>query len=314
MTTPNGVRWGRDYKVTISTDQGAEVIIKPPMQIRFRIDNYPGGNNVDVAEITVFGLKRETIDMLLSSHETSKGDRQNDYTNIKIEAGYEGDIGQIMDATIITTSMSRQAPNQYITFHCRGFNQQQENAYIVRGWPANTPYADIVRDIAAAYGLPVRVLGNLDLGRALKGYAVQGSAKVELNKLRDTLVGKQGLYALRGFEWSIYNGVVVIKALGGSAPDAPIEVSATTGMIGMPKIGLNFITVETLLDPNFIVHQRINLIAQSRIYSGSELSSINPSNIDPNAGSGEYQIFSVSHSGDFYGGEWKTSLEVQRPR
>lgn len=115
--------------------------------------------------------------------------------------------------------------------------------------------------------------------------------------------------------WSGQDGNLVVKTVNQEIPeDQVLELTPTTGLVGTPAYSDDGIHIKMLLDPRVILQSMIkidNEIIQRQAIQINADGKQNPNAVDQNAifdKNGEYQVFSIEHSGDTFGDDWTTTV------
>ena len=115
--------------------------------------------------------------------------------------------------------------------------------------------------------------------------------------------------------WSGSDGKLVLKTVEQVIPeDQVLVLTPTTGLVGTPAYSDDGIHIKMLLDPRVVLQSMIkidNEIIQRQAIQINADGKQNSNAVNQNMifdKDGEYQVFSVEHSGDTYGDEWTTSV------
>ncbi len=115
--------------------------------------------------------------------------------------------------------------------------------------------------------------------------------------------------------WSGADGKLVLKTVEQVIPeDQVIVLTPTTGLVGTPAYSDDGIHIKMLLDPRVVLQSLIKIdndIIHRQAMQFSADGKQNANAINQNMifdKDGEYQVFTVEHSGDTYGDEWITSV------
>jgi len=287
---------GRTYRLVLKSGD-EELVYEPPMQIRFHVD-MKGGSSGATADVTVYGLSRKSRKLIFQQ-----------FDKLSLSAGYGDKRGLLFDGVIRNVETGREGSDQYIRFYAIAAGREQLLAYVNRSWGANTPKAEIIRDVAEAMLLPVEFIGDFsDLPPAIKGAVISKPAISALDELA----------SLHSFAWiRTPNRLTIIRIYpdGGRASrnGPPHPVSAENGMVGSPQILINGVEVKILLNAAITPADRIVVNAETRnfAFSGVYLAEMPQ---DRTGGNGLYTVVDMTHQGDFYGDTWVTSMRGIRSR
>jgi hypothetical protein len=171
--------FGRNYLLEITTTSGEVLRYEPPIETRFLVDNFPQHANA-TAGITVFGISswaRELIQL--------RDDAKNNYGTVILKAGYGDDIGVIFTGRINNVQVAKDGVNTCIKLYCSASSTEWD-ASSYQTWGDNTPYQEVIRDIAEGLGAPVEFVGDFsDLPVLLRGRNAGGKlCRVLLDELK----------------------------------------------------------------------------------------------------------------------------------
>lgn len=115
--------------------------------------------------------------------------------------------------------------------------------------------------------------------------------------------------------WSGADGKLVLKTVEQVIPeDQVLVLTPTTGLVGTPAYSDDGIHIKMLLDPRVVLQSMIkidNEIIQRQAMQINADGKKNPNAVNQNTvfdKDGEYQVFSIEHSGDTWGDDWTTSV------
>ncbi len=282
----SGELFGRNYKLTIKSSGGSEdLTFSPPMQITFGIEGIPNNHDA-LGRITIYGVSQETRSRIYR-----------EYDSITLSAGYNDDIGVIFHGQINNFETGRDGVNTYIRFYCRAFFRNRENAFISKSWGENTPVLEMVRDAAETLGLSLEIIGDFsDLPLAIKGKTRCVNSKDFLIELSDN------------YDFSHYfdGSKLVISRHGASREHVIHEISQNNGMEGAPRFYLQSLEVDVKLNHLIKPADEIKIY---RAYDQFNFSAMYYTSYRELISKGEFTVLSISHNGDFYHDEWKTTIK-----
>lgn len=205
---PGQKLFGRRARITIGALQSED--LRVVFRAKKSLSKEP-----NTCEVTIYNL---------SADSRAKIQRRGDV--LTLEAGYE-DLGTLFSGNTDTGTHERAGPDWLTKLHCGDGEQAYQHTRISMGFKPGTRAADVVKAVGKQLlngGIDVAAALNLNLpGEFSQGYAVQGNAAQELDKL---LKG-------RGYEWSIQDGKLQILQT-----DRPTNVlvvlSESSGLIGSP--------------------------------------------------------------------------------
>lgn len=287
--------WDRVYELKVG--DAAQILTvdgfgAEPAQIRFRIGMH-AYSFLQTAEITVYGLSAENRRLLYER-----------YTDVRLTAGYRNRYAQIFTGTIYNKTIGRDGAEVYVTLYCRAAGDAWASASVNQSWGNSTPAKEIIEDVAATFGYPIEFIGDFDdLPRAINGMTISQDSKAAMRSLSRNY----------SFTWSIENNQMIITRLGAGrvAADSIFRISAESGMVGSPRIRERGIDVTLKMNPAIRPQDTIEVENAT-----GELVFNNPnaSFFQDTLGVGRYQVFGVSHVGDYNGDMWDTIIEGINPR
>jgi len=300
MTDTISPQWIR--KVGLFLSQGDKGLDLSAFRIRFNVQNadIESPNN---AVIRVYNLSKETM----------KQKKLEEYTEVILNAGYEGgNYGIIFKGQIKQYKVGREsATDMYLDIFASdgdiGYNQGIVNTSLAAG---ATPAEAIKAAVASMPGLSSD-LSALTITKQnvpnIRGTVLMGMARARLRDLTTHLDSG----------WSIQDGVVVVTDNTGYRDGEAVKININTGMIGMPEQTGGGIKVQCLLNSRIRIGGRVQLnnaeiiqlfqqnpdsapIAYNQWSGFLSIAALSPD--------GMYRTFSVEHEGDTRGNTWQTSL------
>lgn len=295
--------FGRVYRVEV--ESGGETFLEAtgfpgeaanPLRVTFMVDQTPNAEHT-YGEVTIYGLNRDSRDSVYQL-----GDR------VVLTAGYENAYSVVMDAQINNVEIGREQTDSYVKLFCASAINEWEGA-IDRSWGRNTSYADIIRDAAAYFNLPVEMIGDFsDFPRALKGKTISRSAPSALRMLEKSLEKADRGY---GFDWYVENGTVVIARENAERADAADYLySAVTGLIGPPEVTEKGVDITVLMNPAIRPYNtfRVEAVNQQLTFNGIYYQG---QNFAQTKAQGRNRVISVKHEGDSHGDTWESQIVGQ---
>jgi hypothetical protein len=269
----------------------------------------------NTAVVRVYNLSKQTIDLAIQ-----------EYSNVVIQAGYEGNVGEIFRGTVkqyrrgkernvdsfldiyaadsdpaynfalMNTTLAPGAPSTILNQILTSFNDAQTQAQLSIDASANKQA--ITLDPAATGFL------NANGGILPRGKVMYGLARSYMRDLATTVRAR----------WSIQNGVVVLIPLDSYLSDDPIVINSATGMIGVPEATEQGIVLQCLLNPLMRVGRPVRL-NNADITSATIKQQFFPGYTDFNllatvdsSTDGLYRPVVVEHSGDTRESGWYTKI------
>ncbi|WP_033576166.1 phage protein [Dickeya chrysanthemi] len=284
--------FGRTYNLQITTVDGTVVTCEPPTQIRFMITNMPE-NQVATAQITLYGISAEYRALMQRFDEQKQR-----YGTVKLSAGYDSSSGEIYSGQINSVEIGRDGVSVYIRLNCWSIDTWRD-AVIGKTWGEKTPVADVLRDVAATFELPVEMIGDFSgLPAFQQGFTLAFTSS------RDFLNSRQSEW---GYSWYITTSRVTIVKSGASRAITH-EISSENGMEGMPRWYQTDMEVDVRLDhtiqPGDIIKVSSDFWTIS--YSGMYQTGLN-NKADRQRREGKFRVLATSHVGDYWGDLWTTT-------
>jgi hypothetical protein len=223
-------------------------------------------------------------------------------TKVLLRGGYESteELLFVGDARVIESK--REGADWVTTFRCGDGERAVQFARVSTSFASGTKISDAIRTIGKATKMDTGNLESLASGLSpslqyTQGLAVHGSAIKELEKA----------LKVAGYELSIQEGALLALKPGESTTEEVIELSEDSGLIGSPEVaggekkaGKNKAASKPVLKAKSLLHgqlrcgRRVSL--KSRQYNGL------------------YRIVKVDGSGDTFGGDWYSDLELEAAR
>lgn len=242
------------------------------------------------------------------------------FGRVQLAAGYEGDnYGMIFDGTVVLYIVGKENPvDSYIDIKA-GDEDELNNAAIGLTWPANTTNQKKAEDMIKAAGGSV---GKVDLGEYGKQKSLRSSSYIGLLEK-----GMRSLTNGAGADYYIDDGKHYVIPWDGYVKNEIIELSPTTGLVGIPKVTPQGIEAQCLLNPKLrlgtLVKIDIGSISEIPYLPGSGDSAWagGPTGNVPNTAyglfkypsaavnpKGIYKILLLEHHGDTRGNTWYSSI------
>lgn len=171
-------------------------------------------------------------------------------------------------------------------------------AFLGKTYSKGVLVQDVVTDLVQQIGKGLTTESKRTLDAALAGkrfsggYAMNGYA---CPALEDILIGA-------GLTWSFQDDQILVLARDGEdgfvAGQEYFEIGPDSGLVGSPEFASpphpgkpQLLKVKMLLNPVLRVGSRFRLVSQQR--------------------KGDFKIWTITHTGDTYGGDWYTEVEGQ---
>lgn len=260
------------------------------LRVEFDVQVSPG-DALSIADIKLTNLSKEST--------VSQRD------SILLRAGYEDKLDVIFSGFVTNALRQRDpgAPEVITRLICKSGQPATDRGSAAISFGKGTRVEEVIRALARAWPIPIDIdNGQFGADQLLTtGYVVDGDIPMALDELA---------YAYK-FDWVQERGRLVIAKPGVERNATPLLVNQFTGMIGIPEVSRGpdgigvFVAIQ--LDPFLRINGKIEV--------QSEFSTFNSGNLffselsgDANA-NGEYNVFSLRHTGDSHGDTWRTEIE-----
>lgn len=286
----------RDYELSVTAINGEVLTYRPPMEIRFAIDNSPQNANA-TARITIYGVSAKARD-LIQRYDA----QQKRYGNVVLKAGYKGNVGTIFSGRINNIEVMKDGVNTCLRLYCWTVGLEW-NKSIFKTWGADTPAVEVLRDTAAAFGAGVEVIGDFsDLPRNPRPYPSGGRL------CRDILNEMMSTWRYR---WRLTPSRTVIIREGAARDWATHDITSKNGMEGVPRWYLSTMELDVKLNHQIQPDDVINVTSSfwTINFSGMYQTDLQGlSEIQKQQRTGRFNVLSTYHEGAFWGDTWKTTL------
>lgn len=218
---------------------------------------------------------------------------------VVVQAGYEGTLAQIFIGDARTIEHTREGADWVTTIRCGDGERALQFARVNTSFGVGAQVSDVITTIGKATKLDVGNLASVAASvppsdQYTQGYVAHGSAVKELEKA----------LAKAGYELSIQDGAILALAPGESTTEEVIELSPETGLVGSPEMasgekkeGKNkapsrpVLKAKSLLQAGFGCGRKVKVISRNH--------------------SGLFRVVKLEHSGDTFGGDFYSSLELE---
>jgi len=229
-----------------------------------------------------------------------------EFTQVVIQAGYEGNYGQVFKGTIRQRRLGREdAVNSYVDITAADGDAAYNFATISHSLASATPgtVAAALLSAMQRFGITQGYQPAFSQNGSVRGRVYYGSVKEELRDFANA----------NDCVWSIQDGALTfIPKTAYVAGDAPI-ISPSSGLIDTPEQTQNGINMRVLLNPSIKIGQAVKLDATVNLYrfgldvqsqrQNANLAPLNKTNAD-----GLYYVMVAEHQGDTRGTPWYTDL------
>jgi hypothetical protein len=211
-------QWGRDYLLTFKNPENGVLITVKDLRIQFDISLYVDNRtNTNKGTISIYNLKDETLSLINTRFGT-----------ISLDAGYQGNIKNIVTADVINIKTSKSGGDTVTTFELiPGF----VNTGIKRvgvTFPDEISLQSVIEKVASELqlGLATTNKGDWTSIKCTYGYTAMGTGKQVLDDLAKT-------YAI---EWNIQDGKLVVTDRYATSDKAEraVILDKESGLIDIP--------------------------------------------------------------------------------
>lgn len=270
----------------------------------------PTGQALDLSELHIrFSImngdvqtpKTAIIRVYNLAGDTAKKVRK-EYTQVVLQAGYEGMAGVIFSGQIKQVRIGREnATDTFIEIIAAdgdvAYNQAKINKTLAAGWTPDD-LRNACLEAMAPFGITAGQLAALPTISAPRGRPLYGLARDYLRELAQT----------HGMSWSIVLGQLQMLPIDGTLGGAAIELTSNTGLIGMPQQTIDGIMVKCLINPLIKPGRQIK-INNASVQEAPISTSVGYVDTRPKMDSdGNYKVWAVSTTGDTRGNDWYMDL------
>ena len=266
----------------------------------------------DHCAIRIYNLSKETVKRITGGFSsTTNTHTVGEFTDISLNAGYQGNFGSIFKGTIKQFRVGREDNlNSYVDIFAADGDYLYSKT-ISMNIPAAKTYEEVIQAISEQVETDIDTTSvqisstNLVF---LRGAVIFGMARAKYRLLANNL----------NASWRIENGKIIFMDNQGYREGEVICINAKTGLIGVPEQTDQGIKVTCLLNHKIRIGDRVQLNNQEI----TQLSESNPNNPPimynrlvgpiyfnpPTDADGYYRVFVVEHEGDTRGQNWYTHL------
>lgn len=239
---------------------------------------------------------------------------QQEFTLIKLSAGYEGNFALIFSGTVRQYRKGRESPTDtFLDILAQdgdiAYNFAVANSTLAAGWDQEAAYDRVIKSFDP-YGIKTGYTPEWSNKQAPRG-------KVMFGMSRDFM---RGVADAAGTSWHIDNGAINLVPVAATLPGEAVVLTSATGMVGLPQQTVNGVTVRSLLNPrirhggqiqldnNSIQQQAFNVAFQP---GGANLIFKQDGPVVENTGldaDGFYKVYAITLIGDTRGQEWYSDI------
>lgn len=282
-------QYKRKYELTISpVNQNPKIITD--LRVKFEITktllSYP-----NLCKLEIYNPNAETLSYL-----------QRKYTNITINAGYEGNVRLLFTGDVRNVFQNRKGVDRILTVYAGDGERAWQNATFNKTFTSSVSIQSVINDVLKTFeGISSGVIEGIpNVKDKLLGQTLSGSSR----DILDTFAKEYG------FTWSIQNQEVIITPIENPIEgDEAVLITSATGMIGSPTITEIGADVTTLLNPRLTPNRAIKI---ESVNADVQLGNLFFRNIAKTSGEGVYKIQEVTFKGDSREGDWLSIVKGRR--
>lgn len=199
---------------------------------------------------------------------------------LRLDAGYENLVENLYLGDIARAKSERKGSDIITTFECGDFEKQLVYAHFEKSYPPGTSISQIIDDCAKALRVAKGTVLGVPTTKYNSGVSFSGSVKTTLDKV----------LAFQALEWNVQNNQLNIIPTTAHLGTEAILISKTTGMIGVPSQGEEFVQFTSLLNPRLLPGSLVVLETQT----------VN----------GPFKIRRAHFEGDSHGTKWQVECEA----
>lgn len=312
MSNVNATKWLRYFKLTVATDsENKEAIDLSEYRVKFHISQGVVGKP-STADIFVYNVAPETMMRIRVDPNQRVKDMQ---MKVIIEAGYQEDHGVIFQGDLWYKSTGREnETDTFLRLIAASGDKAHQYAVVNASIPRGATQADLFKVIGESMkpqgiteiAVPVE---QTDKAKSPRGKVLYMLSERAMQNICDT----------NGFYWGYAeDGIIAIPKRPTFDPKKEVIVlTPQTGLIGRPKITVDGIETQCLLDHRLKIGVLVSIPNQSIQHTSyttdakasvPTLSTQNDDMIDSN---GLYQVIFREFQGDTRGNEWYTNMRCQ---
>jgi hypothetical protein len=269
-------------------------------------------DGLDLSELRIkFSVKRSdtmtpnTADIRVYNLEEKTAIRVRDeFKNVILQAGYEGNKGVIFKGNIKQVILGRESATDTFIDIIAGDGDRAYNFAIVNQTLApgatQKDQLDALSKSMANKGVGPGHIGDMPPEKLPRGKVLYGNSKNYLRDVAET----------SGKNWSIQDEKLTFVSKKSYLPGERVVLTSKTGMIGTPQQTNEGVNVKCLLNPNIKIGNRIQIDNKSIERYKINLAVPNSAaNIPaPLTADGVYYVLVIEHQGDTRGVEWYSSM------
>ncbi len=300
QTSDNAEQYGRKVSLLVGQNSG-DAIDLSQMRIRFQVER-GDFQNPNTADIRVYNLSRATASKVAGS----------EFTQLSLQAGYEGNFGLIFKGVIVQARKGRESQlDSYVDFTAADGDEAYHFAPIACSLSSAGPKDTLTTFVTAMKAASTSQMLTLSANPVF-GTNAPPRGRVFYGNVRDEM---RTFAKANDMTWSVQDGQLTLIPKSAYIPGDIVVVSPSTGLIGVPEQTQNGVELRVLLNPNIKIGQAIRIdstINQFRYGIDQLGSQAQNTNLQLSAtklnGDGLYYVMCANHSGDTRGNPWYTDI------
>lgn len=211
------MNFDRQYRVSIGQagsegfEIGAEV--PSPLHISFSLER-ADVETQNTGKLSIWNLNPEHLSQL----------EQKDCL-VVVKAGYGNQLGIVFAGVITFFTTSMDGADRLTEIEVVDYRVEVRDTYVSLSYEGVVGVETVMEEIGGQMGVTVSYSYNAEFSKFQNGFSFVGAGKDALSKACDS----------SGLCWGIHNGVLQIKKTGDVMSNQVYVLSASTGMIGIPK-------------------------------------------------------------------------------
>lgn len=281
--------FNRNYKMIIG-DETTGTLEFDGLRIKFEIEKSLVGSP-NLGRFEIFNLS-----------EDSRNKVKDEFTSIKLFAGYEGETPLIFKGDMRNVNHVFDGVDWITIIYAGDASKDLEQTTIEKQFPAGTTQEQMVKSAlneltnvaeGTLEGIKTCITGKKSI---LKSYIASGSVKEFLDELSESC----------GFDYSVNDGVLDTVAKNNSLNDEPVFlINQTTGMIGSPELTEIGADVTVFLAANLKLGRKYKIESlTAKINIGNQFFREVSKSVTNNS----YRIDKLKHTGDTHDNVWQTFI------
>jgi hypothetical protein len=248
------------------------------------------------------------------------------YGRVQLSAGYKtANYGMIFDGTVVMCVEAKENPtDSYLEIFAGDGDKGLNSGVIAQTWPAGTLPSQKIQDA-------IKASGFIEVGEVkLSGEQKSVRSSTYVGGIKDAIRNETNAHQADFF---VDNGVGYVIPWSGYRKGEVVNLSPTTGLVGIPKVTPNGIEAQCLLNPKLrlggLVHIDLKYLSglafqpgskpetpggQTKTYQGmpTPFTATGPKGYTFGAATtnpvGTYKILLLDHLGDTRGNPWYSSI------